>query len=27
MKAKILNVMDEHLLSNPLFCRGGSKWK
>ncbi len=24
-KAKILNVMDEYLLSNPLFCRGGSK--
>ncbi len=26
MKAKYcLNVMDEYLLSNPLFCRGGSK--
>ncbi len=27
MKAKILNVMDEFLLSNPLFCRAGSKWQ
>ncbi len=25
MKAKILNVMDEYLQSNPLFCRGGVK--
>ncbi len=24
---KILNVMDEYLLSNPLFCRAGSKWQ
>ncbi len=23
MKAKILNVVDVHLLSNPQFCRGG----
>ncbi len=23
MKAKILNVMDEYLLSNPPFCKGG----
>ncbi len=23
IKAKILNVMDEYLLSNPLFCGGG----
>ncbi len=27
MKAKILNVIDEYLLSNPLLCRGGSKWQ
>ncbi len=26
MKAKILNVMDEYRLSNPLFFRGGSNW-
>lgn len=25
MKAKILNAMDEYLLSNPLLCRGRSK--
>ncbi len=25
MKAKILNVMDEYLRSNPLFCWGGVK--
>ncbi len=25
MKSKILNVMDEYLQSNPLFCRGGVK--
>lgn len=23
MNSKILNVVDEHLLSNPQFCRGG----
>ncbi len=27
MKAKILNIVDEYLPSNPLFCRGGSKWQ
>ncbi len=26
MIAKTLNVMDEYLLSNPLFCIRGSKW-
>ncbi len=25
MKAEILNIMDEYLLSNLLFCRGGVK--
>ncbi len=24
-ESKIFNVMDEYLLSNALFCRGGSK--
>ncbi len=27
MKAKVLNVVDEYLLNNPLFCRGGSIWQ
>ncbi len=26
-KSKILNVIDEYLLSNSLFCWGGSKWR